>query len=98
EIFVVNISESRLKQREELAQEYARQLRTNPEDIVIVSAKIEAELSELPEEEQLIFLDELGLSSSGIERMAASAYYKLQLMSFLTAGEKEVRAWTIKKG
>ena len=45
-----------------------------------------------------MFLDELGLTESGIERMAATAYSRLKLMSYLTAGEKEVRAWTIRVG
>lgn len=65
---------------------------------VIVSAKIEEELSQLPDEEQQDYLKELGLPSSGLDRVAQKAYELLGLISFLTAGVKEVRAWTITRG
>lgn len=98
EIFVINTSEEKLKDSEQIMKEYADLLKTDPENIVVVSAKIEAEIASLPEEEQPIFLEELGLTTSGIERMAQVAYGKLDLISFLTAGEIEVKAWTITKG
>jgi len=65
---------------------------------VVISAKIEAELASLTEEEQKEYLKDLGLTSSGLERLIQKAYTELGLISFLTAGVKEVRAWTIKKG
>ena len=100
EIFVINVSESDLTSQDnnKLQNEYASSINTEPENIVIVSAKIEAEVSELPLEDQSMFLEELGLTESGIERMAATAYTRLHLMSYLTAGEKEVRAWTVSVG
>jgi len=67
-------------------------------DMVVISAKIEAELAELSEEEQKQYLEGLGLKESGLERLIRKAYETLGLISFLTAGEKEVRAWTIKNG
>lgn len=65
---------------------------------VVISAKIESELADLPVEEQKAYLESLGLKKSGLERLIEKAYETLGLISFLTAGEKEVRAWTITKG
>jgi ribosome-binding ATPase YchF (GTP1/OBG family) len=60
-----------------------------------VCGKVEAELAELPREEQQDYLSSYGVSESGLERLIAATYSLLGLMSFLTAGEDEVRAWTI---
>jgi len=68
------------------------------DNIVVICAKIESELSELSEDEQKQYLEDLGLKESGLEQLIRKAYAQLGLISFLTAGEKEVRAWTIKKG
>lgn len=64
----------------------------------VVSAKLEAEISDLEEEEKKEFLSELGLQDSGLEKLIHASYSLLGLISYLTAGEKEVRAWTITKG
>jgi len=66
--------------------------------VVIFSAKVEAELVELPVEERREFLQSLGLNESGLDRLARAAYTLLGLRSYFTAGEKEVRAWTIHSG
>lgn len=68
------------------------------DNIVVICAKIESELAALSNDEQKEYLKELGLERSGLERLIKNAYETLGLISFLTAGEKEVRAWTIKKG
>jgi GTP-binding protein YchF len=65
---------------------------------VIICAQLEAELVALPPEERLDYLSHLGVTTSGVDRLIKSAYHLLGLMSFLTAGEKEVRAWTIPQG
>ena len=65
---------------------------------VVICAQLEAELVALAPEERLSYLRELGVESSGVDRLIKSAYRLLGLMSFLTAGEKEVRAWTIQQG
>lgn len=96
EIFVVNLSEKQLS--EGFNQDFHSRIHTDPENVVHISAKIEAELGDLPQDEKQLYLDELGLDTSGIERMAQVAYQRLNLISFLTAGEKEVRAWTVKQG
>ena len=67
-------------------------------EVVIICAKIEAELVALDETERKEFLADLGVTSSGVDKLIKSAYKMLGLMSFLTAGEKEVRAWTIPIG
>jgi GTP-binding protein YchF len=67
-------------------------------EIVVICAKIEAELVALEPEERKEFLADLGVTSSGVDKLIKSAYKMLGLMSFLTAGEKEVRAWTIPIG
>jgi GTP-binding protein YchF len=65
---------------------------------ISICAKVEAELSELPENDQEIFLKDLGLQEPGLNRLIKAGYNLLGLATFLTAGEAEVRAWTIKKG
>ena len=67
-------------------------------EIVTFSAKVEAELAELPPEDRQDFLQSLGLDESGLDRLAHAAYHLLGLQSYFTAGEKEVRAWTIHRG
>ena len=67
-------------------------------DVVVICAKLEAELVALDPEERDEYLRDLGLTSSGVDKLIKAAYHMLGLMSFLTAGEKEVRAWTIPIG
>ena len=67
-------------------------------EIVTFSAKVEMELAELSAEDRGPFLDSLGIAESGLDRLAHAAYHLLGLMSYFTAGEKEVRAWTIHRG
>ena len=66
--------------------------------VLPISAKIESEIVELPESEAKAFLNELGLKLSGLQRLAIEGYKLLNLITFFTIGEKETRAWTIKKG
>lgn len=67
-------------------------------EVVPVSARIEAELAELPPEEKQGFLEELGLEESGLDRIVRAGFDLLGLITFFTAGERQVRAWTIRKG
>ncbi len=67
-------------------------------EVVTFSAKVEAELAELAPEDRSEFLASLGLAESGLDRLAHAAYHLLGLQSYFTAGEKEVRAWTIHRG
>lgn len=76
-------------------QEYAK---SENSEVVIICAKLEEELSALEDEERLEMLNEYGLTETGLDKLIHSSYKLLGLMSFLTAGVKEVRAWTIKNG
>ena len=67
-------------------------------EIFVICAQIEEEISELDEEERKMFLEDLGLKESGLEKLVKASYHLLGLMSFLTSGEDETRAWTIKIG
>ena len=67
-------------------------------EVFVVSARLEEELSELDDEEKAMFLADLGVESSGLDKLVSASYKLLNLMSFLTAGEDECRAWTIKVG
>ncbi len=67
-------------------------------EVVPISARVEAEIAELDGEDKALFLEELGLKESGLDRLIRAAYRLLGLQTFFTAGEKEVRAWTIRKG
>lgn len=68
------------------------------DQVVIFCAKIEEEIAELDEDEKEMFLEELGLQDAGLDRLIRAAYEKLGLITYFTAGPKEVRAWTITKG
>jgi GTP-binding protein YchF len=100
-IYVANVSEDDLGTDCDENQ-YVQKLRAYAEShgdgLVCVSAKIESELSEMNEDEAQAFLGELGLKESGFDRLAREAYSLLDLISFLTTGKKETRAWTVKQG
>lgn len=97
-LIVVNVDERELAKANELEMKYAEMLGVSKDLIVIVSAKTEAELCDLSESEQREYLHDLKVEQSGLERLIKKAYGALGLMSFLTAGEIEVRAWTIPVG
>ncbi|HSH37120.1 redox-regulated ATPase YchF [Schnuerera sp.] len=99
-LYVCNISEEDLLKDEDnkyvtSVKEYASKENS---EVIVVSAKIESEISLLDKEEKKEFLAELGLERPGLDKLINASYDLLGLMSFLTAGPKEVRAWTIKKG
>ena len=70
----------------------------NDNEVFVICAQIEQEIAELDDDEKAMFLEDLGLSESGLDKLIATSYRLLGLMSFLTAGEDETRAWTIKIG
>jgi len=99
-IYAANVDEAMLADKEETEQVRAVRLIAEEEaaEFVVICAQLEAELVELPPDERRDYLDSLGVTGSGVDRLIKSAYHLLGLMSFLTAGEKEVRAWTIPQG
>ena len=100
-IYVANISEGEVSGDYESNDHYLA-LKAHAEsegsEIIAVSAQIEAELAALDGDEKEMFLSDLGIEESGLDKLIKSSYSLLGLISFLTAGPKEVRAWTIKKG
>lgn len=100
-IYVANVSEEEAG-REPLDNPMYAALKAYAESegagILPVCAQIEAEIAELSAEEKKAFLDDLGIAESGLDRLIKASYALLGLISFLTAGPKEVRAWTITKG
>jgi GTP-binding protein YchF len=72
--------------------------RTNEAEVAVVCAQLDAELAELDEKDAAEYLATLGLQSTGLTRFIAAAYRELGLLTFLTAGEPEVRAWTVRQG
>lgn len=103
ELFAINVDEEQLAEAKKIRNDFALKLsqpeqKIQPNQIVVISAKIESELAVLSEEDQQLYMQDLGIEESGLERLARVAYQTLGLQSFLTAGEKEVRAWTIRIG
>jgi ribosome-binding ATPase len=97
-LIVLNVDEKDLKDASSFEERYSKELGVEKEQIVVISAKTESELSELSEDDQKAYLSDLGVEKSGLERLIQKAFATLGLATFLTAGEKEVRAWTIKNG
>ncbi len=99
-IYAANVDENSLANPEENphVKTVVEHAKSENAEVVVICAKLESELIELSSEEQLEFLNEVGVTSSGVDRLIKSAYKMLGLMSYLTAGEKEVRAWTIPIG
>ena len=97
-IYVANVSESDINTGNsyvDLVKEYASKEKS---EVIVICAKIESELSELEEEEKQLFLEELGIDDSGLNKLIRATYSLLGLATYFTAGEKEVKAWTFKKG
>ncbi len=100
-IYVANVAEDEVAGDYENNEGYkslAALAASEGSEIIAVSAQIEAELAELDGEEKMSFLADLGIEESGLDKLIKSGYSLLGLISFLTAGPKEVRAWTIKRG
>lgn len=99
-IYVANVSEDEVASESD--NPYVAKLRafaeTEDAQVVVISAKIEEEISQLEPEEKTEFLRELGLEQSGLDKLIQASYKLLGLISFLTAGPMESRAWTIKNG
>ncbi|MBI2086071.1 redox-regulated ATPase YchF [Candidatus Daviesbacteria bacterium] len=87
-LLVFNVSE----------EEYKQKVTGQKQNEMVISARLEEELADLSEQERVEYLKELGIEQTGLERLIKKAYSLLGLISFLTAGKKEVRAWTIQKG
>ena len=97
-IYAANVSEYDLKDGNNYTKQVQEYASKHSAEVVLISAKIEEELAELGADEAKEYLKELGVEDSGINRMIKSVYKLLNLRTFITAGEKEVHAWTIPAG
>ena len=97
-LYVANISESDIGKENDYVKKVKEYAKQENSEVVPLCVKIEEELSSLEGEEKQEMLEAMGLDESGLDKVIKASYDLLGLMSFLTAGKKEVRAWTIKKG
>jgi len=100
-IFATNVAEGDLADNGEKNQgvQAVRSYAENEgSEVFVICAQIEQEISELDDDEKAMFLEDLGLEESGLEKMIKASYHLLGLISYLTSGEDETRAWTIKRG
>lgn len=97
-IYAANISESEIGTENDGVKALKALAEKDGDQVMVISAKIEEELSQLEDDEKEMFLSEYGLEESGLNRLVKASYTLLGLISFLTAGESEVRAWTITEG
>ncbi|WP_123042324.1 redox-regulated ATPase YchF [Cohnella candidum] len=99
-LYAANVSESEAANAD--GNEYVQRVRefakAEGSEVVPISAKVESEIAELEGEDKELFLEELGLTESGLDRLIRAAYKLLGLYTYFTAGVQEVRAWTIRKG
>ena len=98
-IYAANVSEDDYANPD---NEYVKKIKefaaTEKSEVMVISARIEEEIAELDKDEKELFLHELGADESGLDKLIKASYRLLGLISYLTAGNPEVRAWTIKKG
>jgi len=97
-LYVANVDEAGLKEETPLLKRVREYAEAEGAEVVAVSARMEAEIAELADEDKADFLDELGLEEPGLNRVIRAAYKFLDLETYFTAGPKEVRAWTVRRG
>ncbi|TDX51793.1 redox-regulated ATPase YchF [Orenia marismortui] len=98
-LYAANVSEDEIgKEDNELVAKVREKASEEEAKVVTISARIEAEIAELDGEEKEMFLEELGIKESGLDKLIRAGYELLGLITYFTAGEKEVRAWTVKRG
>ena len=97
-IYALNVSEEDIVNGNEYTNRVFEYAKNEGSEVVIISAKIESELAELDDDEKMLFLNELGITSSGLDKLIDKTYKLLGLATFFTVGSDEVRAWTFKKG
>lgn len=97
-IYVLNVSEKEVNTENEYVRQVKEFAKKTNTKTVTISAKIEEEVSDLDEETKEIFLSELGIKESGLDKLVKTTYDLLGLATYFTAGEKEAKAWTFKKG
>jgi len=97
-LYIANVSEDELAEDNQYVTALKEAVAGQHQEVIKISAKIEEEIAQLDEEERAMFLEELGLEASGLDQVIKAGYQLLGLMTFLTSGPDETRAWTIPKG
>lgn len=98
-IYAANVSENDINSESNYLVDQVKEVAAKEgSNVVVISAEIESQISQLSKEDGQLFLEELGLKESGLDKLIRASYSLLGLISFLTAGPMETRAWTIKKG
>ncbi len=98
-LYAANVAEDDIAQEDnKFVQKVKKHAEKENSEVIVVCGKIESELAQLEEEEKKEFLEELGLKESGLDKLIRASYKLLGLISYLTAGEKETKAWTIIEG
>jgi len=98
-LYVCNVDENSVKDGNEHTKRFREAVKDEAAEIILICAAIEEEIAQLEDyEEKMMFVEEMGLNEPGVNRVIASSYTLLGLITYFTAGEKEVRAWTVKKG
>ncbi len=98
-LYLCNVDESSVKSGNKYVEQVREAVKDENAEILVLGAKIEADIAELETyEERQMFLEDLGLDEPGVSKLIRKAYELLNLITYFTAGEKEVRAWTIEKG
>ena len=97
-IYVANVNENDVVNGNEYTEKVYKYANEENSEVVVICAKIESELVELPEEEQIEFLNEIGIEQSGLSQLIKKTYSLLGLATYFTVGSDEVKAWTFKKG
>ncbi|MCB0733774.1 MAG: redox-regulated ATPase YchF [Flavobacteriales bacterium] len=97
-MYVCNVDENSVVSGNQFTEAFAKSVEGENALILFISAAIEADIATMDRDDQLMFLEEMGLTESGVGRLIRSAYELLNYITYFTAGEKEVRAWTITRG
>lgn len=97
-IYAANLSEKELNTSNDLINTVKEQAKSENAEVITICAKLEEELAGMPEEEKKMFMEELNIQTSGLDKLIGACYKLLGLMSFLTSGPQETRAWTIEIG
>lgn len=97
-IYAANVSEDDVATENDYVKQVKEYAKSEGSEVIVLSAKLEEDLADMSDDEKAIFFAELGIDKSGLDKLVTACYKLLNLISYLTAGEKETRAWTIVKG
>ncbi|MDD4839765.1 MAG: redox-regulated ATPase YchF [Clostridia bacterium] len=97
-IYAANVSEDEIGEENAFVKSVREVAKQEHAGVIVLSAKLEEDLAALSDDERKMFFEELGITKSGLDQLISACYSLLGLISYLTAGEKETRAWTIEKG